>query len=54
MGLGKTIQAICLACYYREEWPLLIIVPSSVRFDWAQVSLSRKTIQKERREDECT
>lgn len=54
MGLGKTIQAICLACYYREEWPLLIIVPSSVRFDWAQVSLSCKTIQKERREDECT
>ncbi|KAK3108769.1 hypothetical protein FSP39_015265 [Pinctada imbricata] len=36
MGLGKTIQAICLACVYRREWPLLVVVPSSVRFDWAQ------------------
>lgn len=36
MGLGKTIQAIALACYYRKDWPLLIVVPSSVRFDWAQ------------------
>ncbi|XP_064613753.1 SWI/SNF-related matrix-associated actin-dependent regulator of chromatin subfamily A-like protein 1 [Liolophura sinensis] len=36
MGLGKTIQAICLASYYRHEWPLLVVVPSSVRFDWAE------------------
>ncbi|XP_014771023.1 SWI/SNF-related matrix-associated actin-dependent regulator of chromatin subfamily A-like protein 1 isoform X2 [Octopus bimaculoides] len=36
MGLGKTLQAISVACYYRNEWPLLIVVPSSVRFDWAQ------------------
>lgn len=36
MGLGKTLQAIALACYYREEWPVLVVVPSSVRFDWAQ------------------
>ncbi|CAM9208687.1 unnamed protein product [Chrysoparadoxa australica] len=34
MGLGKTIQAIaCCACYV-EEWPLLIIAPSSARFHW--------------------
>ena len=37
MGLGKTIQAICLSAYYRTEWPLLVVVPSSVRFDWSQV-----------------
>ncbi|XP_060081169.1 SWI/SNF-related matrix-associated actin-dependent regulator of chromatin subfamily A-like protein 1 isoform X2 [Ylistrum balloti] len=36
MGLGKTIQAICLSSYYREEWPLLVVAPSSVRFAWAQ------------------
>ncbi|GAB1603374.1 SWI/SNF-related matrix-associated actin-dependent regulator of chromatin subfamily A-like protein 1 isoform X2 [Argonauta hians] len=36
MGLGKTLQAISVACYYREEWPVLVVVPSSVRFDWAQ------------------
>lgn len=38
MGLGKTIQAICIAAYYRKEWPLLVVVPSSVRFTWEQVS----------------
>ncbi|WAQ95067.1 LOW QUALITY PROTEIN: SMAL1-like protein [Mya arenaria] len=28
--------AICLSRYYKEEWPLLVVVPSSVRFDWSQ------------------
>ena len=37
MGLGKTLQAICLACVYRSKWPVLVVTPSSVRFDWAQV-----------------
>lgn len=37
MGLGKTIQAICIAAFYRKEWPLLVVVPSSVRFTWEQV-----------------
>ncbi|KAK2157020.1 hypothetical protein LSH36_200g01004 [Paralvinella palmiformis] len=36
MGLGKTIQALCIAGYYRREWPLLIVVPSSVRFAWKE------------------
>ncbi|KAK7473353.1 hypothetical protein BaRGS_00035401 [Batillaria attramentaria] len=36
MGLGKTLQAICLACVYRSKWPVLVVTPSSVRFDWAQ------------------
>ncbi|KAL7991821.1 hypothetical protein Chor_016077 [Crotalus horridus] len=36
MGLGKTIQAICIAAYYRKEWPLLVVVPSSVRYTWAE------------------
>ena len=37
MGLGKTLQAICIAAFYRREWPLLIVVPSSVRFAWREV-----------------
>ncbi|XP_075385129.1 SWI/SNF-related matrix-associated actin-dependent regulator of chromatin subfamily A-like protein 1 [Tenrec ecaudatus] len=50
MGLGKTIQAICIAAFYRKEWPLLVVVPSSVRFTWEQAflrwlpSLSSKNI----------
>ncbi|KYQ94406.1 SNF2-related domain-containing protein [Tieghemostelium lacteum] len=35
MGLGKTIQALGIALYYREEWPLLIITPSSLKLPWA-------------------
>lgn len=34
MGLGKTIQALAIADYYRSEWPLLIVCPSSMRFQW--------------------
>ena len=36
MGLGKTLQAISVAYYYRNEWPLLIIVPSSLRYCWIE------------------
>ncbi|XP_049848366.1 SWI/SNF-related matrix-associated actin-dependent regulator of chromatin subfamily A-like protein 1 [Schistocerca gregaria] len=35
MGLGKTIQAIAVAMYYLEEWPLLVIAPSSLKNQWA-------------------
>lgn len=34
MGLGKTIQAIAAAYVYKNEWPLLIVVPSSLRYPW--------------------
>ncbi|XP_074607490.1 uncharacterized protein LOC141860323 isoform X2 [Acropora palmata] len=34
MGLGKTLQAISIAYYFKSAWPLLIVVPSSVKFSW--------------------
>lgn len=34
MGLGKTLQAIGLAIWYKEDWPLLIVCPSSLRYQW--------------------
>lgn len=34
-GLGKTLQAIAIACCYEENWPVLVICPSSVRAMWA-------------------
>uniref|UniRef100_A0A8D8YLQ4 SWI/SNF-related matrix-associated actin-dependent regulator of chromatin subfamily A-like protein 1 n=1 Tax=Cacopsylla melanoneura TaxID=428564 RepID=A0A8D8YLQ4_9HEMI len=34
MGLGKTIQALGLCDYYRDDWPLLIMCPASMRFQW--------------------
>ena len=36
MGLGKTLQAIAVASYFKSEWPLLIIVPSSLRYAWIE------------------
>ncbi|XP_036396711.1 DNA annealing helicase and endonuclease ZRANB3 [Megalops cyprinoides] len=36
MGLGKTIQAISVAYMYRHEWPLLIVVPSSLKYPWIE------------------
>ncbi|KAK2819613.1 hypothetical protein Q7C36_021259 [Tachysurus vachellii] len=36
MGLGKTVQAISVAYIYRHEWPLLIVVPSSLKYPWIE------------------
>ncbi|EAR82842.2 helicase carboxy-terminal domain protein (macronuclear) [Tetrahymena thermophila SB210] len=36
MGVGKTIQAICLASCYKSAWPLLIICPSSLKYNWKE------------------
>jgi len=34
MGLGKTIQAIAVSSYYKPDWPVLVVCPSSVRLNW--------------------
>jgi len=34
MGLGKSVQALGIAAFYRSDWPALVIVPSSLRFVW--------------------
>jgi SWI/SNF-related matrix-associated actin-dependent regulator 1 of chromatin subfamily A len=36
MGLGKTVQALAIANYYKDEWPLLIMTPSSVKYMWKE------------------
>uniref|UniRef100_A0A8C5DV95 Zinc finger, RAN-binding domain containing 3 n=1 Tax=Gouania willdenowi TaxID=441366 RepID=A0A8C5DV95_GOUWI len=36
MGLGKTVQAIAVACAYRGEWPLLVVTPSSLKYPWIE------------------
>ncbi|KAH8946918.1 hypothetical protein BDL97_11G012600 [Sphagnum fallax] len=35
MGLGKTLQAIAVVSCLETEWPVLIVVPSSLRLQWA-------------------
>lgn len=34
MGLGKTIQALGVASFYRQKWPLLIVAPASLLVQW--------------------
>lgn len=36
MGTGKTLQALAIMSCYREDWPLLIVVPASLRLVWAE------------------
>ena len=36
MGLGKTVQALGVAACYRDEWPFLVVTPSSLRYQWAE------------------
>jgi SNF2 family DNA or RNA helicase len=38
MGTGKTLQALAAMACYRDEWPLLIVVPASLRLVWAEVA----------------
>lgn len=35
MGLGKTRQALAVASYYRNEWPLLIVATAATRDMWS-------------------
>jgi SNF2 family DNA or RNA helicase len=34
-GLGKTVQAIALCAYFCDDWPILVVCPSSLRFNWS-------------------
>jgi len=35
MGLGKTLQAIGIMLHFHQDFPALVVVPSSVKFSWA-------------------
>uniref|UniRef100_A0A182SEK0 Helicase ATP-binding domain-containing protein n=1 Tax=Anopheles maculatus TaxID=74869 RepID=A0A182SEK0_9DIPT len=35
MGLGKTYQAIAVADFYQQDWPLLVCTTASTRDSWA-------------------
>ena len=34
LGCGKTLQAISIMMHYRQHWPVLIVVPSSLMKQW--------------------
>lgn len=36
MGLGKTAQALVIAAQYAEDWPVLVVCPSTLRSNWRE------------------
>ena len=34
MGIGKTIQAIAYAAIHPEQWPVAVVCPANVKFNW--------------------
>lgn len=36
MGLGKTLQGLALCAFYKQDWPVLVACPSSLRFVWQE------------------
>lgn len=35
MGIGKTIQTIGLCYIYKNDWPVIIICPGSLKYNWS-------------------
>lgn len=34
MGVGKTIEALAICAVYKDNWPILILCPSSLKYNW--------------------
>lgn len=47
MGLGKTPQGIALAAHYRKDWPVLVLAPSSLLFNWKKEFLTWMDLKEE-------
>lgn len=46
MGLGKTYQALALADFYKQDWPLLVCTTAATRYErWGEIEY-RKLILK--------
>lgn len=39
MGLGKTVQALAVAEWFKQDWPLLIVCPASLTCGWEKAVL---------------
>eukprot|EP00605_Chrysophyceae_sp_TOSAG23-4_P000620 GSChrysophyteH1.ASY1.ANO1.699.1 assembled CDS len=44
MGLGKTRSAIGCMCAFKQNWPVLVVCPSSARYHWRSELLNDVTL----------
>ncbi|KAI7852156.1 P-loop containing nucleoside triphosphate hydrolase protein [Circinella umbellata] len=47
MGLGKTLESIAISYAYLDEWPVLVICPSSIRRMWENELLRWTDLQED-------
>lgn len=47
MGLGKTPQGIALAAHYKKDWPVIVLAPSSLLFNWKKEFMTWLDIKEE-------
>ena len=47
MGVGKTIQSISIAYLFKNDWPVVVICPSSLRFNWRDEFMNWLTFLRE-------
>lgn len=47
MGLGKTPQGIALASHYRRDWPVVVLAPSSLLFNWKKEFMTWMDLKEE-------
>lgn len=47
MGVGKSIQALGIISVFREDWPVLILCPASLKYNWRNEILNWLGLSKE-------
>jgi SWI/SNF-related matrix-associated actin-dependent regulator 1 of chromatin subfamily A len=36
MGVGKTIQSLAISLVYQSDWPVIVVCPSGLRYNWKE------------------
>jgi len=48
MGCGKTLESLVGCYYFREQWPVLVVCPSSLRYNWKSEIMQWLHVNEER------
>ena len=36
MGVGKTVQALACCTVFKADWPVMVVCPASLKYNWYQ------------------